>query len=259
MKIVKQPKVYLLSRPALDRKELEAFLVDHSVENWRTDALDSASTLVEVAGRICYMSFEKPRPGGNKAYIDHILDVRHGSVIEHAVWSFIVTGISRSLSHELVRHRVASYSQLSQRYVDESVAEYIEPDIIACDPELHAIWTEAVKASHEAYVKISDKLTERLLETVDMNATAKRKAARQAARSVLPNATETKITVTMNARGFRNFLEQRGSRHAEPEIRRLAFEFYKVLVYEAPALFGDYQQTHLPDGTVELTTKNIKV
>src|ERR687886_481158 len=98
----------------------------------------------------------KPGPRG-----DHILEVGHGSVLEHAVWNLIFTGVSRSLTHELVRHRHMGYSQLSQRYVDESVAEYVEPDCIAADPELHRLWLDAVAHSHQAYIR----LTERLQET----------------------------------------------------------------------------------------------
>ena len=97
---------------------------------WQTDTEVAGEHLAEVAGRVCYMSFAKPRPGGNQAYLDHILEVGHGSVLEHAVWNFVFTGVSRSLTHELIRHRAGfGYSQLSQRYVDESVAEYVEPDV----------------------------------------------------------------------------------------------------------------------------------
>src|SRR4029077_19466275 len=131
--------------------------------------------LSEIAGRLCYMSFARPRPGGNKAYIDHIKEVGHGSVLEHAVWNFVFTGVSRSLTHELVRHRAGmGYSQLSQRYVDESVAEYVEPAVIAGDPELHAIWHEAVAQSHGAYVRLAEKLAEKLADEPDR--TTRRKA-----------------------------------------------------------------------------------
>src|SRR5438045_1886755 len=107
----------------------------------------------------CYMSFAKPRPGGNKAYLGHIKEVAHGSVLEHAVWNILITGVSRSLTHELVRHRAGwAYSQLSQRYVDESVAEYVEPGVIAGDPELHDLWLRSVAASHQAYVELSNRL-----------------------------------------------------------------------------------------------------
>src|SRR4051794_16778821 len=215
------------------------------------------------------MSFARPRPGGNKAYLDHILEVGHGSVLEHAVWNFVFTGVSRSLTHELIRHRAGwAYSQLSQRYVDESVAEYVEPDVIAADPELHTIWLDAVKHSHTAYLALAEKLNAKLADPqaaaaamVPPNAdrTTRRKAARQAARSVLPNATETKIFVTANARALRHFLEMRGSAFAEPEIRKLANRLLDVLQKESPNLFGDYQRVPLPDGTFEVTTAFKKV
>src|SRR5262249_30955810 len=144
IKLIREPTVYVMSRQTVDDAALAKFLSDHGV-TWETDTEVAGEHLVEVAGRDCYMSFAKPRPGGNKAYIDHILEVGHGSVLEHAVWNFLFTGISRTLTHELIRHRAGwGYSQLSQRYVDESVAEYVEPDCVAGDPELHKIWLDAV-------------------------------------------------------------------------------------------------------------------
>lgn len=181
------------------------------------------------------------------------------SVLEHAVWNLLITGVSRSLTHELVRHRAGfGFSQLSQRYVDESVAEYVEPDVIANDPELHEIWLDAVGHAHAAYVKLADRLARKRYEKVT-DQTARRKAARQAARSVLPNATETKIFVTANARALRHFLEARGSRHADPEIRTLAVLVLELLRAEAPNLFGDYRLVPLPDGTSEIDTDYRKV
>jgi thymidylate synthase (FAD) len=269
MNIITEPTVYLLGKQILQQAELDRFLADHGV-SWSSDSEVAAEVINEVSGRICYMSFHRPRPGGNSAYLHHIKEVGHGSVLESAVWNFIIVGISRSLTHELVRHRAGwAYSMLSQRYVDESVAEYVEPDIIAADPELHAIWMDAVTYAHDKYVELSDKLNAKLnnRESVfpavflplDADKTAIRKTARQAARSVLPNATETKISVTVNARAARHFLEQRGSRHAEPEIRKLANTMLDILVADAPNLFGDYVKTPLPDGTYELTTPYPKV
>ncbi|HTU93585.1 MAG TPA: FAD-dependent thymidylate synthase [Gemmataceae bacterium] len=213
--------------------------------------------LVHFSGN-CYMSFAKPRPGGNKAYVDHILEVGHGSVLEHAAWNFVFTGCSRSLTHELVRHRTGwSYSQLSQRYVDESIAEYIEPDVIAGNPELHALWLNAVAHAHQAYVKLVEKLTEQYKDEPDK--TLRRKLARQAARSVLPNATETKIFVTANARALRHFIEMRASRYADVDIRKLAVKVLQLMQTEAPHLFNDYQLVPLPDGTFEADTPHRKV
>jgi thymidylate synthase (FAD) len=150
-----------------------------------------------------------------------------------------------------------SYSQLSQRYVDESVAEYVEPDAIAADPEAHALWLEAVGHVHRAYVKLVERLNERFKDEPDR--TLRRKMARQAARSVLPNATETKIFVTANARALRHFIEMRASRHAEVEIRKLAVAVLRLMQTEAANLFGDYELIPLPDGTFEAITPHRKV
>ena len=257
IRVIGEPSVYLLGRQTVDAAELDRFLRDHGV-SWQTDSEVAAEVLCETAGRVCYMSFARPRPGGNSTYLGHIKEVGHGSVLEHAVWDLLFTGVSRSLTHELVRHRAGmGYSQLSQRYVDESVAEYVEPAVIASDPQLHAIWLDAVAQVHRAYVQLAERLAEKLADEPDR--TARRKSARQAARSVLPNATETKIFVTANARALRHFLEQRGSRHAEPEIRLLANKLLDVHQKESPSLFGDYERVPLPDGTFELTTPYRKV
>ncbi|MGL6073410.1 MAG: FAD-dependent thymidylate synthase [Fimbriiglobus sp.] len=266
--IITEPQIYLVGKQLLQQAELDRFLADHGV-SWSSDSEVAGEVVTEAAGRICYMSFAKPRPGGNSAYLNHIKEVGHGSVLEHAVWNFVITGVSRSLTHELVRHRAGwAYSQLSQRYVDESVAEYVEPDIIANDPELHAIFEEAIRHAHEAYVKLAEKLNAKLADPAaataamlppDADRTTRRKTARQAARSVLPNATETKISVTANARALRHFLEQRGSKHAEPEIRKLANKMLDILQAESPNLFGDYQKIPLPDGTFDLQTAYQKV
>ena len=158
IKIVREPAVYVMGRQNVNDAEIDRFLHDHGV-SWQTDTEVAGEHLVETAGRICYMSFAKPRPGGNKAYIGHILEVGHGSVLEHAVWNLLITGVSRSLTHELIRHRAGfGYSQLSQRYVDESIAEYVEPDCIANDPELHQLWLSAVGDVHRAYVQLTEKL-----------------------------------------------------------------------------------------------------
>ena len=243
IRILAEPAVYVVGRQVIDDSALDRFLSDHGV-SWESDSDVAAEVVTETAGRVCYMSFQKPRPGGNAAYLHHIKEVGHGSVLEHAVWNLLITGVSRTLTHELVRHRAGmGYSQLSQRYVDESVAEYVEPAIVATDPELHAVWLDAVTHAHSAYVKLAEMLNAKLADPAASAAamvptgadrTTRRKTARQAARSVLPNATETKIFVTANARALRHFLEQRGSAFAEPEIRKLANKLLDLLQGEAP-------------------------
>jgi thymidylate synthase (FAD) len=257
IRVIREPTVYLVGRQIVDDGEIARFLADHGV-SWQTDTEIASEILTEVAGRVCYMSFAKPRPGGNKTYLHHILEVGHGSVLEHAVWNFIFAGVSRSLTHELVRHRAGwAYSMLSQRYVDESVAEYVVPDVIAADPELYRIWLDAVAHSHQAYLTLSEKLQETFKDEPDK--TQRRKLARQAARSVLPNATETKIFVTANSRALRHFIEMRASRFAEIEIRKAAVRVLQLMQKEAPHIFGDYVLEPLPDGTFEATTPHRKV
>src|SRR5689334_14335583 len=100
LRMVREPTVYLVGRQVVDDGVLDRFLADHGV-SWEGDTEVAGEYLTETAGRVCYMSFAKPRPGGNEAYLKHILEVGHGSVLEHAVWNFIFTGVSRSLTHEL--------------------------------------------------------------------------------------------------------------------------------------------------------------
>ncbi len=258
MKIVRDPTVYLVGRQTLHDAEIDRFLADHNVSHWSTDTDVAGQKLSEVAGRLCYMSFAKPRPGGNSTYLGHILEVGHGSVLEHAVFNFIFTGVSRSFTHELVRHRAGfGYSQLSQRYVDESTADFVEPDCIADDPAMHAVFQKAVEHAHEAYCQLVELLTARYADMEDK--TLRRKMARQAARSVLPNATETKIFVTANARALRHFIELRCNEHAEVEIRKVAAAVLDILQKEAPNLFGDYEWVSLPDGTRAAKTAHPKV
>jgi thymidylate synthase (FAD) len=255
LKIVREPRIYLIGRQTVDPAAIERFLADHEVA-WKTDTEVGAEMLAEMAGRVCYMSYGKGRKT-NREFIEHIVEVGHGSVLEHAVWSFLVTGVSRSFTHELIRHRHFSYSQLSQRYVDESNSDYVEPDVIAADPELHAVWCESVNAARAAYDRLVAGLEQRYASEPDR--TLRRKLARQAARSVLPNATETKIFVTGNARALRHFIELRGSEHADVEIRKAAVQILGIMQKEAPSLFGDYTLVPLPDGSVATHTDHLKV
>src|SRR5205823_12270894 len=140
--IVREPKVYLVGRQITDDAALARFMADENV-TWQTDTEVGGERLAEIAGRVCYLSYGRGRKT-NAEFLGHLLQVGHGSVLEHAVWSFLVTGVSRSFTHELIRHRHFSYSQLSQRYVDESESDFIEPDVIAADPALHRIWCDAV-------------------------------------------------------------------------------------------------------------------
>lgn len=220
---------------------------------WSTDA-DGGAALVEFAGRACYQSWSKPNPrtATNAAYLRHIIDVGHFSVLEHASVSFYITGVSRSCTHELIRHRHFSYSQLSQRYVPEQDSQVVVPAGIEDDPELRNDFLAAADASRAAYTELLARLEAKLTDSG--NATLRRKQARQAARAVLPNATETRIVVTGNYRAWRHFIAMRASENADVEIRRLAIECLRQLIDVAPQVFSDFEIIALADGTEVATS-----
>ncbi len=253
--LYREPKITLVSRQVF----LDTGAADVTGIEKFTDTPIAAEKLVEFGGRVCYMSYGKGRKT-NHAYIRHILESGHGSVLEHAQFSFCFEGVSRSLTHELVRHRAGfAYSQLSQRYVDESYAAFVEPEIIAQDPQLHAKWLEVIETCQGAYRGLVEGLLAKTQALYPGDKTHARKEARQAARSVLPNATETKIVVTANARAWRHFIEMRAAQGAETEIRKLAVAVCRILQKESPNLFGDYEFVKLPDGGETVTTPFTKV
>lgn len=244
MKIVREPRIYLVGRQSLNTAAIDEFIADHGV-TWETDTDVGAERLCEIAGRVCYMSFGKGRKT-NAEYLGNIIGVGHGSVLEHAVWNFLITGVSRSFTHELIRHRAGfGYSQLSQRYVDESDAAFVVPPAILGDEALVAAWKQQVEGAQATYVALVDRLMQRY-QWVD-DKVHRRKMAREAARGVLPNSTETKIVVTGNVRAWRTMLELRSSEGAEFEIRRMALAVLRVLQAEAPAFFNDFETYVAPD------------
>jgi thymidylate synthase (FAD) len=185
------------------------------------------------------MSQSNPAKRATRDYLENIKRQGHGSVLEHAHYSVLVEGVSRSLTHELVRHRVFNFSQLSQRYVDESEACYVVPPAVVGDEALEAGWKRQIEEAQRTYVALVDQLMARYGWVPDK--VHRRKMAREAARSVLPNATETKIVVTGNARAWRTMLELRAGEGAELEIRRFAVACLRLLQGEAPAFFSDFE------------------
>jgi thymidylate synthase (FAD) len=227
-----EPRITVLSRPSFAEPE-------HLPVTWLGESTDG-ERLAEFAGRLCYMSQKNPAKRDTREYLENIKKQGHGSVLEHANYSLLLEGVSRSLTHELVRHRAGfAYSQLSQRYVDESTANFVMPPAIMGDAALEKAWTEQVEAAQAAYVGLVESLMTRYAWVPDK--VHRRKMAREAARGVLPNSTETKIVVTANARAWRTMLELRSSEGAEFEIRRCAVAMLRILSVEAPAFFSDFE------------------
>jgi thymidylate synthase (FAD) len=240
MDIINAPKVTLIARPQF----LEP---GHMPVQWKGESSDGEK-LAEFAGRICYMSQANPAGRTTSEYLENILRQGHGSVFEHAVYVLLIEGISRSCSHELVRHRAGfGYSQLSQRYVDESQAAFVMPPAIIGDGPLEREWTGQVQAAQHAYIQAVEHLMEKYGWVEDR--VHRRKMAREAARSVLPNATEVKIVVSANIRAWRTMLELRLGEGAELEIRRMAMGCLKALKKESPSFFADFEIFTGADGT----------
>lgn len=217
---------------------------------WQPDDSAGGEALAEFAGRACYQSWSRPNPSTatNAGYLAHIIDVGHLSVLEHGSVSFYITGVSRALTHELVRHRHFAYSQLSQRYVPHGSGAFVVP------PELTEFY-EGLGDDAERVTRLLDNVSEttqaaynELTEILTRNGRG-HKAARGAARAVLPEATPTRIVVTGNYRAWRHFIAMRATEHADVEIRALAVECLRQLQKAAANVFADFTISTLADGT----------
>jgi len=183
-----------------------------------------AEKLIEAAGRTSYLSFDKQGEDTEKRFIRMLIKNGHLSVLEHAYATFRISGVSRAFTHQLVRHRLCSFIQQSQRYVDEGNFNYIEPDSIKENPEAHSIFIDLMDRAKEAYFKLY-----------------KLGARKEDARYVLPNAVESQILVSANFREWRHIIELRGKPQSQWEIRKAAIEILKILKNHAPTIFGDFE------------------
>ena len=189
---------------------------------------------ISAAARLCYSPADgeeilsRVEDNDQRDFLEKLTTVGHLSPVEHATFTFLVEGISRACSHQLVRHRLASYSQQSQRYVSEEEFDYLIPPSIKEDAELKVLFERTMEKIQKSYTYLTDKLVQRGSST---------ESAREDARFVLPNATETKIMVTMNARELLHFFRQRLCNRAQWEIRAMALAMLKLVKPVAPTIF----------------------
>lgn len=198
--------------------------------------------VAEFGGRLCYNSFARPNPGtfDTKDYVANIIAQEHTSVLEHSTVTFLLTGVSRSVTHELVRHRHFSYSQVSQRYVDVSKnMEFIIPPAHRDYPELVDMDYQAVFTALDAYEREVEIQSEKFREA---GMTKYRKLAREAARGVLPNMTATAIVVTANMTGLRHFFARRLHPAADAEMREAALEILRAVYPASPACLQGFEE-----------------
>lgn len=179
-----------------------------------------AQSQLEFAGRLCYNSTSKLGTAPN--FIQSCIERGHEDIIEHSSATFLIEGISRTASHQLVRHRLASYSQESQRYVDQSGAEFVTPDSIANNEQAAQIWQDIAALSNDSYKQLREL-----------------GIRKEDARFALLEGATTRIVVSMNFRSWRHFLWLRCEKDAQWEIRTVAFEVLKELHEIAPQVFGD--------------------
>jgi thymidylate synthase (FAD) len=268
---LKRPGVVVLAKPQTNVKGLAGFLEGFDPGLRFPEYLDDptelpdSSQLCKTAGQACYASYGPRRTTNDNAaaYFGRLTSAGHGSVLEHASFNFMLYGISRSVTHELVRHRAGvAISQISQRYVAGSVLRFVERPEYQEDEELHRLFEERADRAAAEY----EAMAERLLELQEGGAsmltadykTDARKKVQQTARSLLPNETEAPMVFTGNVRALRHIIEMRADAHAESEIRNLALRLFLCLRTVDPILFGDYELGELPDGTYTVTTKNRK-
>lgn len=207
--------------------------------------------LLACAAKLCYSSvtidelYDGLTPEKTKSFVNMLESIGHESPIEHISFTFGIEGISRACSHQLVRHRIASYSQQSQRYVSMDNFEYVIPPEIANDEISKQMFKKTMQNSLEAYNQLADTLTGRYTDEyisngIDLKAAKSkaRKRAQEDARFVLPNACTTSIIVTMNARSLMNFFRHRCCNRAQWEIKAVADEMLKLVLKLAPTLFA---------------------
>jgi len=185
---------------------------------------EDAEALIERAGRTCYDTAARAGADTAASFIQMLIRRGHLSVLEHAGATFRIRGVSRALSHQLVRHRLASFSQRSQRYVKEDGFAYVTPPALEGDDDARRVFEETMETCRRAYGELLDA-----------------GVRPEDARFVLPNAAATEVVMTANFREWRHVLALRGDRAAQWEIRRVAVAICRELRKHAPAAFADFE------------------
>lgn len=184
----------------------------------------NAEQLIETAGRTSHLSFDKQGKDTEKEFIRMLIKKKHFSVLEHVYATFRISNVSRAFTHQLVRHRLCSFTQQSQRYVNESNFNFVEPNSIKDHVKAHPLFIEFMEKAKRAYSELQ-KLG---IENED-------------ARFVLPNAVESQIVVTANLREWRHIIKLRCSPDAQWEIKKVAMEILEIFKEHTPTVFEDYE------------------
>ena len=269
------PKIFHVAGTKLNVDGVENYLEHIGASDWTTDTINDGEELIEIAGKTCYRSFSedlnanlsKVRRNDNKAYLKNILTSKHGSVLEHVNDSYIIVGVSRVFTHELVRHRLAGYSQESLRFVRLTDLSAYFPyaftkDFLKTvgieDPEkkeeyLKTKMTEVFEYLEDVQLDLANQLNLDELK----NFAAKKKIT-SSMRRLAPIGLATTILMTSNARNWRHVISQRTNRHAEEEIRVVTAEIFKDLRSRNPNIYLDASE-EIVEGIPEITFEYDKV
>lgn len=293
VRVILNPGVYLVGRTALVDEGVNDFLLDHQIESYRTTVQpvdgqpfmrgSDGELLIELGGRMCYWSFDKPRPGGLDAFLNNIMAEGHGSVFEHPHYTFILSGVSRNLTLEANRHRPFSISQLSGRYVDGSIVGFVaDPDALE-DENGARLWAGECYGALRSYqakyqrnyalrvnkarakaCEAAGNLRPTMAELAAVKLDRKTdtlcvKRARERARDILPGCLETRVMYTINTRAIRFVMERRCAPDAAFEIRRAFNGVFRVLSRLEPKLFADMTTEPMDDGTFAVVAKYPKI
>ncbi|MBV8073066.1 MAG: FAD-dependent thymidylate synthase, partial [Acidobacteriaceae bacterium] len=243
---VDAPQLFVLARTELSDSAKDLYSYFGAPRPAPSLSSYTAEQVIEAAGRTCYLSFANPSGRSTTEYIENLIRQGHESVLEHVAWTFVLTGVSRAFTHQMVRHRVGfSYSQLSQQYVDHRSIRFVVPSELLMHPELLPAWEKTVLAQRDAYIALVESLNS---APSTLRSRERVRSMRSAARSVLPNCVEAVIAVTANARAWRHFLAVRGATEGDIEMRRVCALLLSTFKEEAPNLFFDFVQQSLGDG-----------
>lgn len=256
-RLIFAPALYCVAYPELDAMSLSQWADAHGLNDIANDPNTplaklfsrvggmedetAAASMVEFAGRFCYRSWNKGRD--TEQYINNIIDSGHGSVLEHVNFTFAISGVSRSFSHELVRHSAGvAISQESQRYVDGKDMRFVVPPLmretLLNDEKQQDGFLKLCESYLHQYAALQE-ACEKQAEIYNMTGHMGKKRANEAARCVLPNMTETRLVWTANVRSLRHVISTRGSDAADLEIRFFAYGLAIVMKQLAPLLFAD--------------------
>lgn len=279
-----QPRVFRLAGTSIDHYGMAAFLSDIGAEGWSTDTTNPGEHLVEVAGKTCYRSFHEDlnanlrrvRSGDNEGYIGNIIKSQHGSVLEHVYDTFALVGVSRVLTHEMVRHRLCNFSQESLRFVRLTELAAMYPGVFSKEflekigaKGMHIVGRKhALKDTADALLKLFKGTFEhledvqlRMANALDLDSLESfdgKKKLTSAMRRLAPIGLATTLIMTTNARNWRHIIQQRTSRHAEEEIRMVTGAIFRMLHAHNPNLYQD-AKVELIDGYDEITFEHGRI